>query len=65
MTVVAKINQEEASLVLLAQHFHLSTEQKTITTLGHIRSKIHLEFLQKITAIITLQDIHKRTYQKE
>lgn len=65
MTVAAKINQEGASLVLLAQHFHLSMELKTIITLDHIRSKIHLEFLQKITAIITLQGIHKRTYQKE
>jgi len=65
MTVAAKINQEGASLVLLAQHFHHSMEQKTIITLGHIRNKIHLQFLQKITATIILQGIHKRTYQKE
>jgi len=38
---VGKINQEGASLVLLAQHFHLSMELKRIITLGHIRSKIH------------------------
>ena len=56
MSVVGKINQEGASLVLQALHFHLSMELKRIITQRHIRG-----VLQKITATLTIQVILKRT----